>query len=176
MPSIMTREQLNAAEARNIALVVQKYLAAKPRRRSAKFDYAWLLRLHQEMFGKVWDWAGHIRATNLNLGVHFSMIGEHLAQLVSDVNYRESRWDMLDQVAHLHHRSVYIHPFRNGNGRWSRMLTNVWLRLHDHPLIQWPSEIGQETSSVRHEYLAAMRAADDGDMEPFMELHRRFCG
>ena len=172
--SILTREQLNSAEARNIATVVQKYLTAKPSRRSAKFDFPWLLKLHKEMFGKVWSWAGMIRTTNLNIGLEFGLISDQLCQMVDDIAYRESRWEMLDQAVHIHHRSVQIHPFRNGNGRWSRMLANIWLRRHGHSVIDWPGEIGVDTSELRQEYLACIRAADGGQMDGLTDLHRRF--
>ena len=29
-------------------------------------------------------------------------------------------FDLLEQAMLLHHRAVQIHPFENGNGRWSR--------------------------------------------------------
>ena len=57
-------------------------------------------------------------------------IGEHLAQLCDDIRGREPYLpDVLEQAVLIHHRAVQIHPFRNGNGRWSRMLSNIWLRI-----------------------------------------------
>ena len=73
----------------------------------------------------------------------------------------------------LHHRAVHIHPFPNGNGRWSRMLASIWLWLHDHPPTHWPEETLGVESVARSECLAAIRAADDGDYGPLIELHRR---
>ena len=55
---ITTKAALNAVEAENIRKATVKYLAAKPTRRIAPFDVAWMLRLHEEMFGDVWKWAG----------------------------------------------------------------------------------------------------------------------
>ncbi len=65
---IRTRAELNRAEAENIRKAVVKYLAAKPSRRSAPFTLAWTKRLHKQMFGDVWKWAGAFRRENLNLG------------------------------------------------------------------------------------------------------------
>jgi len=173
--SIFTREQLNKAEAQNVARVVEKYLIKKPRKRSATFEYVWLLTLHKEMFGRVWSWAGQVRTEDLNIGSPFGLIAEHLAQMTDDIAFREPLWNMLEQAVHIHHRSVQIHPFRNGNGRWSRMLANIWLRLHAHPLIEWPAEIGAETSAIRQEYLRCIPLADLRDMESLIALHRRYC-
>jgi Fic family protein len=80
---------------------------------------------------------------------------------------------LLVQASRLHHQAVHIHPFENGNGRWSRALANVWLRLHDNPLTAWPQELGTE-SPVRDEYIAAIKAADRGDEGALLELHRRY--
>ena len=49
---------MNFLEAANIEKVVAKYLNVRPSKRSAKFTYEWTLKLHKEMFGDVWRWAG----------------------------------------------------------------------------------------------------------------------
>jgi Fic family protein len=69
---------------------------------------------------------------------------------------------------------VQIHPFLNGNGRCARMLANIWLKRHGHGVIEWPEETIGARSVVREEYIAAIRAADDGDEGPLGELHQRF--
>lgn len=173
---ITTRQELNAAEAENIRKATVKYLAAKPTRRSARFDFAWTLRLHREMFGDVWAWAGQLRTSDLNIGVPFAQVETDLFNLIENVRYREklAGVDALTEAVTLHHEAVRIHPFLNGNGRWSRMLCNIWLKLHAHPLVFWPEEAVGEVSPVRDEYLTAIRAADERDLEPLLALHRRF--
>jgi Fic family protein len=81
---------------------------------------------------------------------------------------------LLEQAVMLHHNAVRIHPFENGNGRWARLLANIWLKLHDHPITAWPeTRVGQQ-STIRAEYLEAIRRADDGEYDNLRELHRRF--
>ena len=61
----------------------------------------------------------------------------------------------------------------NGNGRWARLLANIWLALHKAPLVLWPEEsIGKE-SVIRKYYIQALRDADDGDVGPLLALHSR---
>jgi hypothetical protein len=62
----------------------------------------------------------------------------------------------------------------NGNGRWARMLANIWLRLQDGGVTIWPEETIGAVSPIRDEYLKAIKAADQGDIGPLLELHRRF--
>ncbi len=173
--SVKTRTALNAVEAENIRLVVIKYMSAKPTRRQAAFDLHWLKSLHGEMFGRVWVWAGERRLRDLNLGVPPNQIESQLYGLLGDLEFWEkSERPMIEQAAMLHHRAVAIHPFLNGNGRWSRMLANIWLILHDHPPTDWPEDTLGNESTIRQEYLAAIRSADGGDYGSLIELHRRF--
>src|SRR6202042_1168045 len=66
---VTTRAQLNDAEARNIRKAVMRYLVMKPTRRQAPFTLDWCYKLHRQMFGEVWRWAGQKRTAELNLGV-----------------------------------------------------------------------------------------------------------
>jgi len=66
-------------------------------------------------------------------------------------------------VAVAHHRFLWIHPFRNGNGRVSRLLSYFMLRRH-----RFVSPVGMRTvnpaavfGSNRAEYLDALAFADD---------------
>src|SRR6266404_4368872 len=68
------RRDLNIAEAQNILKATLKYLARRPSKRLAPFDYAWSLRLHRAMFGDVWKWAGQLRTRDLNIGLHWQHV------------------------------------------------------------------------------------------------------
>ena len=100
----------------------------------------------------------------LNLGSPWHQVPIQLQGLCDDLADWKKNWpDVIEQAAHRHHRAVLIHPFPNGNGRWSRLLANIWLKLHKQPLTDWPEEVIGSTSLIRDEYLAAVRAADEGD-------------
>ncbi len=172
---LRTREQLDAAEAENIRKATIKYLAAAPTVHTAPFDYPWLLKLHREMYGDVWLWAGRLRLSQTNIGTLPQGIEVELHGLLHDLRaWIESQLPLLEQAVRLHHRAVLIHPFANGNGRWSRMLANIWLRRHGTNLIEWPETTVGSSSTIREEYLAALRNADRGDHAPLIALHERF--
>jgi len=174
---VKTRRQLAVVEAENVLKATIKYLAAKPSHRLAPFDLTWTLRLHREMFGEVWEWAGKPRKIALNIGVAWYQVESELLSLLKDLRCWESAWpDIFRQTACLHHRAVRIHPFLNGNGRWARMLANIWLRLHDCPVTQWPEEAIGAVSVAREEYLGAIRQADEGEIGPLWKLHRQYAG
>lgn len=172
---IASQAELNAHEALNIRKATLKYLAMRPSRRLARFDAAWTQKLHAEMFGEVWEWAGKLRTRDLNIGSPAHTIAPDLHNLLEDLSeWQRSRMSLLEQSVRLHHRAVQIHPFLNGNGRWSRMLANIWLRLNDAPLIEWPEAVIGTASPARVDYLAAVRAADRHDFAPLTELHARW--
>jgi fido (protein-threonine AMPylation protein) len=123
------------------------------------------------MYCDVWKWAGEPRKENLNFGVAWHLVPEQVLSLTHDL----PSWGgtLLEQAIQLHYRAVWIHPFPNGNGRWARLLANIWLRRHEASLIVWPESIGEE-SPIRNDYLKALNAADDGDFSLLLALHSQF--
>jgi Fic-DOC domain mobile mystery protein B len=71
----------------------------------------------------------------------------------------------------LHHRVVHVHPFRNGNGRHSRMLADLLLMKHfRQPRLPWGGDILDRGGPLRTQYLAAIRLADAHDYGPLIEF------
>lgn len=176
--SIKTRQQLNIAEAENILKPIVKYLGAKPSRKLAPFDLDWFKQLHEEMFCDVWEYAGQFRQEDLNLGIKWHNIQTELFQLEGDIAFWEENqtYGIFESAVRMHYRAVFIHPFPNGNGRWSRLLSNIYLKQNDHPIVRWPEKTIGTESIARGEYLAAVKNADTGDLSDLVELHRKFCG
>lgn len=169
---IRNRSQLDAAEITNIQSALLRYMTRPPNARDAPFDVAWLLRLHRQMLGQVWTWAGTPRRHGTNIGVDPMHIEVRLHELCADLHaWQQSRMPLLEQGARLHHRAVSIHPFTNGNGRWSRLLANIWLLRHGRRVVRWPETVIGCESPLRSDYLRAVREADGGDLEPLIAMH-----
>jgi len=81
---------------------------------------------------------------------------------------------LAEQAVRLHHTAVHIHPFPNGNGRWSRMLANIYLMLKGADPIEWPEATIGTASPIRADYLQAIKAADQGDYSGLLALHERY--
>lgn len=178
MPGQNTHDQIHLAEAQNIALAYQKYFGRKTiSRRTAPFDLYWVKNLHHEMFKDVWNWAGQFRTYNLNIGVDAYRISSDLSTLLDDLYFwnEHDTYPLLERAVRLHHRSVLIHPFKNGNGRWARTMTNIYLKQQKHGMVIWPDTI-EKSSPIRDHYLATLRAVDQGDLEPFRDLHFEHSG
>lgn len=175
LTSVKTLADLDNVEFQHISKVYLKYLAARPTARQAPFTYAWLLLLHKEMFGKVWGWAGEIRLTEKTIGIAPEKIPEQLGSLVMDIEHWSDN-DQLFNATTIHHRAVQIHPFENGNGRWARLLANIWLARTGCPVVEWPeAEFKGNVHPLRAAYVDALRQADNYNIGPLLELHKRYC-
>jgi fido (protein-threonine AMPylation protein) len=127
------------------------------------------------MFGNVWKWAGKPRTCNLNLGCPYYDVEAQVLDLVQTIPFwGKNPSQLIEDAALLHYRAVKIHPFLNGNGRWSRMLANIWLRKHSAKPIMWPEPLIGEVSPIRNDYLEAIQAADRNEYRLLNELHRKY--
>lgn len=175
---IKTRSQLNIAEARGIAPVYTQYLLGKSRATSvAKFDLQWSCKLHEKMFGAIWTWAGKPRL--IELEGHWSKfynVKPDLCSLLADlVEWESSGMNMLEQATLLHHRATLIHPFENGNGRWARLMANIWLKKNGHKIVRWPDDcIVGCAGAGRNKYIKAIKDADEGYIENLLKMHEEY--
>ena len=167
-------KEIYVHEANNIALATLKYLSAPPSKKLAPFTYEWLSKLHEEMFGNVWDWAGKFRHIELSIGIKAYQVPTALKELVDDIAYWEKHktFDIYEIAARIHHRAVQIHPFQNGNGRWSRMLANIYLRQNGSMPVKWQEDLLSKENPKRDEYIKALKDADNGDYSGLIEMHK----
>ena len=169
---ITTRGELNDAEFKNISDASKKYYLS---RKKFQFEIGNLFRIHKEMFGNVWTWAGKKRKTNKNIGVDKSQIDVELKKLSDDLKYwLEQNIDTIEISARLHHRLVYIHPFNNGNGRWARLIVNLFLIEHLNSYLDFPEDELLLTTKIRKAYIEALREADNLDYRPLIDLHKKY--
>ncbi len=170
---VYTMKDIYEEEAKNILEATLKYLSAIPTKKEAPFSYSWLLLLHEEMFGQVWEWAGKLRHTELSIGVKAYLVPMELKKLSDDIVYWRANktFDTIETATRIHHRAVQIHPFQNGNGRWSRMLTNIYMRQNGLMPVKWQEDLLSKENEKRDAYIEALKKADGGDYEDLIELH-----
>jgi Fic-DOC domain mobile mystery protein B len=176
LPHARTLQQIHEAEAENILIAYRKYLRRRSNPGRAWLTEEFIRRAHRDMFGAVWEWAGRYRDIELTIGVSAHRIREEIAKLCDDRLYwdRDGSLPVLERAVRLHARLAWIHPFRNGNGRHARLITDVYLRSHKHPLPEWPHSELMKEGEPRGDYLAAIRQADLGHFEPLIEFTKRF--
>jgi len=167
-------KEIYVKEAQNIADATIKYLSATPSKKEAPFIYEWLLKLHEEMFGDVWDWAGKLRQIELSIGIKAYLVPMELKNLSDDIIFwdKNKSFDVYEIATRIHHRAVQIHPFQNGNGRWSRMLANIYLRQKGLMPVRWQEDLLARENPKRSEYIQALKKADNRDYSDLIEMHK----
>lgn len=167
---ITTQGELNEWEQLNI---VQGDTWARKQHKEI-LDEGFLRRLHQQMFGETWRWAGTFRKSDKNIGVDWLHIGVELKNLLDDVRYQIANNSLPpDEIAvRFHHRLVAIHPFPNGNGRHARMMADLLAERLGRPRFTWGSASLINANETRQRYIAALQAADARDIAPLLAFAR----
>ena len=132
-----------------------------------------MFKIHKDMFGEVWDWAGQKRTSNKSVGVDKHQIDVKLHKFIADYKCWEEKGDStLEISALIHHRLVQIHPFENGNGRWVRSVVNMYLKKTIGQTILWPEDEFFINSGFRNNYILALKDADKLDYDKLKEIHQ----
>src|ERR1700733_14187752 len=166
---------LNRVEAENILNAQRKYLQGKIGDSPTWFQVKELKAIHQAMFGDVWEWAGVYRKSITSIGIDPSLIPINLAELCLEV-FSWSQYPVeltfVEMAARIHHRLVFIHPFENGNGRFSRLIADRFLLAFRCQYPVWPSHLNQE-GVVRKDYIKTLKDADKGDYAPLVDFMKK---
>lgn len=170
---ISTRGQLDEAESLNIVNAVEWLESG---RLPDVFTVEFYLGLHSRMYDEVWAWAGTPRSetgARPNIGVAPELVPMELGRVAMEYN-REwtSREDekLVPFIARYHHALVAVHPFDNGNGRWSRLCCDAVVEhLAKEPPITWATDTLIRNSDERKAYIAALKSADEFDYRALIE-------
>lgn len=171
---IATQSQLDALEFDNIYRASREYFRPRKFIDAYWFKSQFLKKIHASMFGEVWKWAGLYRTRNvLPIGVKPYQIASAISELTRDV----AHWQMLqptidmsvlEMTARIHQRLAWIHPFPNGNGRFSRFVSDLFLFSHRGTLPTWPMGLNRRGVDRQH-YLEVLREADKGNFRPLVQ-------
>jgi Fic-DOC domain mobile mystery protein B len=167
---ITLRSELNELEQQNIATADTWAFS----RKHYIFRERFLKTLHRRMFNRVWRWAGKFRTTERNLGVKPHLIETELRKVIDDARYWvENKSYPPDELAvRFHHRLVSVHPFPNGNGRWSRLVADMLIVRIGGSRFSWGGADLKTAGKARDGYIAALHAADKHDLGPLIAFAR----
>jgi Fic-DOC domain mobile mystery protein B len=159
---VATRADLNQVEFENIVKALPwAQRQARTRGTEGILDYGFMLTLHRRMFGDVWTWAGTQRQRITNIGVAPSSIVAQAQLLFDDAKYWHAQrvFQPDDIAARIHGRLVSVHPFRNGNGRCTRLMADLYLASIGAGQFTWGAANLDIDGSGRAAYIAALLSA-----------------
>ena len=94
-----------------------------------------LQQIHAYLFGGLYDFAGQIRTVNIaKAGFQFAMV-QYLGQTLDDVERMPE--DSFDDIIDKYVEMNVAHPFREGNGRATRIWLDLMLKKNLQQCIDW---------------------------------------
>lgn len=128
-----------------------------------RFTASDICDMHKKWLGTVYEWAGKYRQVTMSKGNFTFALPRVIPQLMADFEKNELNLftpctfkDPAEQAKALavaHTELLLIHPFREGNGRLSRLLATLMALQAGLPLLDFSEFEGQR----KEEYFAAVR-------------------
>lgn len=118
--------------------------------------FAGLAKIHKYLFDEIYDFAGEIRAANIaKRNFRFAPVMYLHAALESIDKMPQSTYD---EIIEKYVEMNVAHPFREGNGRSTRIWLDAILKKELHKVVDW-SRVDKE------DYLLAMERSPVKDLE-----------
>lgn len=132
---------------------------------------------HRRWLGNVYDWAGRYRSVNMGKA-EFHFAAAHLIPNLMKTFEKKflsvympcrtmDNETLIDALAKVHIEFILIHPFREGNGRLSRLLANIMALQADQPMLDF-----SVMENKKAQYFSAIQAGLD-DYEPMKSIFRQ---
>lgn len=139
--------------------------------------------IHKIGFGWIFpELGGKFRVIEVTVSNHippkFYLIPQLMENFMKDLQTRVRRLpkieddnflnELISLLAWSHHRFLWMHPFKDYNGRIARLLNNIILLNLNLP----PIELKVETKSGRKKYIEALQSADDHDYSKLEKIFK----
>ncbi len=121
-----------------------------------------LMQIHAYIFGGLYDFAGRLRTVNISKGGFTFAPAEFLEQSLASIENMPE--DSFEQIVDKYVEMNVAHPFREGNGRATRIWLDLMLKKRIGRCVDW-SKID------KRDYLAAMErsVADSGNIKHLLQ-------
>ena len=145
---------------------------------ATKFTLDYLLEAHRLALDHLYAFAGRYREVNISKG-GFTFPAARF--LPASMQQFEREWllrplpndreNLLDLIAGIHGELLFIHPFREGNGRAARLLASLMLVQQGYARPNW----AMIDSALFPRYVAAVQQCGLGNYAPMRSLLRQLC-
>ncbi|MCD1125507.1 Fic family protein [Jinshanibacter sp. LJY008] len=126
---------------------------------------------HRRWLGNLYKWAGQERTVNISKGGFMFAPSAQLPKLLNEfetkylANYTPcigmNKEKLIEAIAIIHVEMILIHPFREGNGRLSRLLADVMAVQGGFKPLDY-----QSWQQNKSKYISAIHAGISMDYEP----------
>ena len=111
-----------------------------------KFNISYILKMHKLSLSHLYSFAGKYRDVNISKGGFAFPASRFLPQTMEEFetqilsglpNKYNSKDELIKDIAKVHGELLFIHPFREGNGRTARMLANLMSRKQGYDSLKF---------------------------------------
>lgn len=147
----LAREEERISKKKAVALFESGYLDTL---KAGSVDA--LCRIHEYLFSEIYDFAGQVRTVNLAKGNFRFAPVMYLEAALKNVEAMPQ--STFDEIIEKYVEMNIAHPFREGNGRSTRIWLDLMLKKELHQVIDW-SQVD------KNDYLLAMERSPIKDIE-----------
>ena len=176
LPGIIRKREMDQAEGDALRTATDRFLHAFDVEH--RFTAADLKEMHKLWLGGIYEWAGEYRQVNVSKGGFTFASAGAIPTLMDEFEKGPlrrntpcavgSRVEVIEALAEVHVELLLIHPFREGNGRLARMLTNLMASQTGLPFLDFQFLKGK----AKEKYFSAVRAGLDRDYGPMQDILR----
>ena len=118
--------------------------------------FAGLAAVHKHLFGEIYDFAGELRTVNISKGNFRFASAMYLRAAIDGID--KMPMTTLDEIVEKYVEMNIAHPFREGNGRATRIWLDMMLKRALGAAVDW-------SRVDKSDYLAAMERSPVKDLE-----------
>lgn len=175
--TIRSSRAMGQAESKALLAVTERLIDQTDQ--DHRFNSEDIRGMHKLWLGDIYVWAGEYRQVNLTKSEFPFAAADQITRLMSAFErgplreFTPCRFTEASDQAHalavVHAELILIHPFREGNGRCSRLLAMLMGLQAGLPAL----DFGDIRGAEKRRYIAAIHASLDRDYEPMTEVFRR---
>ncbi|WP_333849548.1 Fic/DOC family protein [Leclercia sp.] len=170
---IIDIDEMDALESGLLLMLYEKLFIAG--QSPAVLAFAHISEWHRQWLGNVYEWAGRLRNANLTKDGFQFAAADRIPSLMTGFEQQYlsrsgelkslTRPELVSYLAECHVEFILIHPFREGNGRLSRLLFDVLSVLAGKGVLDY--SLWDEHKMF---YFKAIQAGVSGNYSPMMQL------
>lgn len=143
---------------------------------TTKFDLDYIFRIHKLSLAHIYEFAGELRNVDMSKGGFAFPSALHLAKSMNDFeegilkglkNRYETKEQLINDIARVHAELLFIHPFREGNGRTARILANLMCHKAGYESLSFEK---LDTPEMFENYVVAVQQAGFLNYKPMIKL------
>jgi cell filamentation protein len=143
-----------------------------------KFNIKYIKRIHKLALGHLYSFAGKYRTVNISKGGFLFPSAQFIAknmdafedEILSKLPNKYNNIDsLIRDIAVVHGELLFIHPFREGNGRATRVLANLMARKQGYQGLNF----GRIDDKVFPKYVSAVQSVADKNYLPMEKIVRQ---